>query len=172
MMTVLKGDLSGLDLDLIVNEANITLMPGSGLNGRIFAKAGPDMLAACRQAGNLKEGDVFLTPAFKLPCKGVIHAIVPANGGGANEQEQLAAAYWNSLAEAYGWMRKHELEHITVGMPIFGIGPYGFDKRRAKDIAFYAVKGLLRHYPEARSMDVIFVCEDNEVYRLVKEALK
>ena len=35
MITVLKGDLVGLGLDLVVNEANTELLPGAGICRRI-----------------------------------------------------------------------------------------------------------------------------------------
>lgn len=40
MITVLKGDLVGLGLDLVVNEANTELLPGAGICRRIFEAAG------------------------------------------------------------------------------------------------------------------------------------
>ncbi|MTI94284.1 MAG: RNase III inhibitor [Firmicutes bacterium] len=67
------------DVDAIVNPANPQLSPGWGISGSIHAAAGPDLYQECRAAGLVSPGKAFVTEGYRLPCRRVVHCVVPVN---------------------------------------------------------------------------------------------
>lgn len=172
MMYAMKGDLTGLDFDLIVCPANPQLLPGSGVNKEIFETAGRGLLCEVMQYKELKAGQAIMTDAYHLPCKKVIHAVGPVyNSGQDNEEELLASCYWNALALAYDYLMKSEEEKITVAFPCISTGVGGFPDELACHIAVKTIRKLFRLYPEAKAIDVAFVTRAQEQYKILKEEL-
>lgn len=172
-MNTLKGDITRLDFDIIVNAANEQLLPGGGVCGAIFEKAGHELVQACKELKGCETGKAKITPAFNLPCKAIIHAVGPIyQGGQNNEAEYLTAAYWNSMVVAYDYMRKNHLDHISLAFPCISTGIYGFPQEQACQIAVKTIKKLYSKFPEAKDIHVTFVCYTQEDYRLYKEELK
>lgn len=157
--TVLKGDITKVTADAIVNAANTSLLGGGGVDGAIHRAGGPAILDACRaivaRQGGCKTRQAVITTAGKLPAKFVIHTVGPVwNGGGNNEAEKLAACYTNSLqlAVATGCH--------TVAFPNISTGVYRFPKDKAAAIAVESVARFLEK--ETSVTQVIFVCFDDE----------
>ena len=97
-MSVVEADITTLDVDAIVNAANEQLAPGGGVCGAIHRAAGPALARDCRALGGCPTGDARITPGHDLKARFVIHAVGPVwRGGGAGEDDLLAAAYGNSL---------------------------------------------------------------------------
>ena len=162
---LLKGDITKLTVDAIVNAANSSLMGGGGVDGAIHRAGGPAILEECRmivaKQGGCKPGEAVLTTAGSLPAKFVIHAVGPVwNGGKKNEQELLAACYQNSLKLAI----KHKLS--SIAFPNISTGIYGYPKKEAAEIAINAVSGFLKQNNFSGS--VYFVCFDEENYQLYR----
>lgn len=165
---VIKGDITKMVVDAIVNAANTSLMGGGGVDGAIHRVGGPAILEDCRKIvarqGGCKTGDAVITTAGNLPAKYVIHTVGPIwNGGNSGEQEKLANCYRNSLALA--------LEHIchTIAFPNISTGVYRFPKKEAASIATNTVKQFLAGTDSIKS--VLFVCFDEENYQLYKDLL-
>jgi O-acetyl-ADP-ribose deacetylase (regulator of RNase III) len=171
LIELIRGDITSLKTDAIVNAANSSLLGGGGVDGAIHRAAGPELLAECRKIAGARRpgeacpaGEAVITGAYGLPCKKVIHTVGPVwYGGGRGEPELLASCYRNSLRLA----RDAGLE--SVAFPNISTGVYGYPKQEAAETAVAAVKKTLTETPAIKR--VIFVCFDDENYRLYKALL-
>lgn len=171
VITTLKGDITRLDFDFIVNPASTSLMPSPGLCSQIFHQAGQGLIQECQSLKGCEIGQAKYTKAYNLACKGIIHVALPYFvDGSVQEQEILEACYWNSMALAYSLVVEQKWESITLAFPILG-WEKGFDKKEACRIGVSTIQSLFRCYPDAKCIDVIFVCDDQENYTYMKEAL-
>ncbi len=162
MIKVIKGDITKVKADAIVNAANTTLLGGGGVDGAIHRAGGPEILVECRRIGGCPTGEAVITTAGKLPAKYVIHAVGPVWRGGQNNEDQLlASAYLNSLKIA----EKYNLK--TIAFPNISTGVYRFPKERAAKIALQTVINFLKNSRVVK--EVIFVCYDDENYEIYKK---
>ena len=169
---VIRGDITQLKVDAIVNAANSSLMGGGGVDGAIHRAAGPQLLAECRQiaaqrrgipGGPCPAGDAVITGAGNLPCKRVIHTVGPVwRGGAQGEAETLASCYRKSLLLAA------EAGLTGIAFPNISTGVYGYPREKAAAVAAEAVRSALDETPSIAR--VIFVCFDEENYRYTKRA--
>lgn len=172
MISIIKGDITGLDFDLIVNDARSDLMPQRGICAELFTKADEDLVNECESIHYCEPGQVVLTHAHSLPCKGILHAVGPMYlDGSQNEEDILEACYWNALAFAYKLTRETGWNSLSIAFPCLGI-QNGYPKKEACKVAVKTIKNLFRQYPEAEFIDVVFVCEDQQNYMYYKEELK
>lgn len=164
-MSVKKGDITKEKVDAIVNAANSSLLGGGGVDGAIHRAAGPDLLTECASLGGCPPGEAKSTSGYKLPAEFVIHTVGPVwHGGKSGEDETLADAYRNSLAEAVRIGAK------SVSFPAISTGVYGFPAGRAAKIAVKTVADFLKENG-AMIDEVRFVCFSDESERLHSEAL-
>lgn len=163
-----RGDITRLSVDAIVNAANASLLGGGGVDGAIHRAAGPALLKACRALGGARTGEVKATPGFDLPARWVLHAVGPVwRGGGAGEDEALASCYREAMRLAA------ERGACSVAFPAISTGAYGFPLERATRIAVAEVKAALERHPALeRAVFCCFAARDLEVYdRVAKELL-
>src|SRR5690242_4549214 len=148
---LIRGDITTLSVDAIVNAANSTLLGGGGVDGAIHRAAGPELLAECRTLGGCETGDAKITRGYRLPAKHVIHAVGPVwNGGGQGEDELLASCY----ARAIELCRANHL--ASIAFPAISTGIYRFPADRAADIAANTTVEALASAPSL--IRVIFCC--------------
>ena len=161
---VIKGDITRLAVDSIVNAANRSLLGGGGVDGAIHRAAGPALLNACELLNGCNTGDAKITPGFRLPSKFVVHTVGPVwQGGKYHEKGLLAACYLQSLRLAT------ENRIKTIAFPNISTGVYGFPKREAATIAIESVQSYLKTHPEIEK--VIFCCFDNENFDLYNKLI-
>ncbi|MBW8332085.1 MAG: O-acetyl-ADP-ribose deacetylase [Prolixibacteraceae bacterium] len=165
---IIRGDITKLEVDAIVNAANSSLMGGGGVDGAIHRAGGPTILSECREIvarqGRCATGNAVITSGGNLPAKFVIHTVGPVwHGGNRNEVQLLENAYLNSLKLAV------ENGIKTIAFPNISTGVYEFPKDKAAEIAVQAVTNFLSENEQIRQ--VYFVCFDHENYELYKYIL-
>jgi O-acetyl-ADP-ribose deacetylase (regulator of RNase III) len=169
MIKLIKGDITKMKVDAIVNAANSSLLGGGGVDGAIHRAGGPAILEECRQIrarqGGCDTGEAVITTAGQLPAKYVIHTVGPVwNDGNKKEPELLANCYRNCLQLALA----HGVK--TIAFPNISTGVYRFPKPNAAAIAIETVQQFLA--TDNNLEEVFFVCFDDENYNLYKKKLE
>ncbi|MCZ7665426.1 MAG: O-acetyl-ADP-ribose deacetylase [Gemmatimonadetes bacterium] len=143
-----QGDITGAEVDAVVNAANSSLLGGGGVDGAIHRAGGPRILKECTiiraERGPLSPGEAVATTAGNMPADWVIHTVGPVwHGGGQGEAEILASAYRSSLrlARQNGWRK--------VAFPSISTGAYGYPVDQAARVALRTVKEVLEEEPAA-----------------------
>ena len=168
MIKVIKGDITKVTADAIVNAANSSLLGGGGVDGAIHRAGGPEILEACKQIvarqGSCATGEAVVTTAGDLPARLVIHTVGPVwQGGSRNEAVLLGNCYKNSLELAL------ENGCRSIAFPNISTGVYGYPKAEAAKIAIDVVSEFLF---KRKGMEVIFVCFDEENEQLMAKQLE
>lgn len=168
IIEVIKGDITKIRCDAIVNAANTGLMGGGGVDGAIHRVGGPEILEECKEIiskqGVCETGKAVITGAGKLPAGKVIHTVGPIwQGGNRNEEELLGNCYASSLRLAVNNGLK------SIAFPNISTGIYGFPKERAAEIAIGKVNSFLKSNSSIEK--VVFVCFDYDNYNLYSEII-
>ena len=159
MIDILRGDITTLVADAIVNAANEQFRGGGGVDGAIHRAAGPDLLRECERHPGLPTGQAILTLGYRLPARYVIHTVGPIwRGGGHREHKLLRQAYRSAFRTA----REHG-DIRTIAFPAISTGVCGFPRADAAEIAMNEMKR------EADGFDRIVACLfDEESVRLYR----
>jgi O-acetyl-ADP-ribose deacetylase (regulator of RNase III) len=159
---VVKGDITTLGVDAIVNAANTSLLGGGGVDGAIHRAAGRELLEECRTLNGCETGQSKITNGYNLPCKYVIHTVGPVwHGGKYNERELLKSCYMTALNLA------KEKGIKTIAFPAISCGVYHFPLEEACEIAMNTVKEFLTNNPAPEK--VIFVDINDNVINIYKQ---
>ncbi len=173
-LQLLKGDITKIAVDAIVNAANSALAGGGGVDGAIHRAGGPEIMrelseVADRIGGRCETGQAVVTGAGALPAKYVFHAVGPSYRDGKHgEAELLASCYATCLLLAA------ERDVKTISFPSISTGIYGYPVEEAAGIAIRTVTDWLRdHAAPVRTVKLVQFSErDHEVYRRLAQGLR
>ncbi|KAG6038806.1 hypothetical protein E4U41_003641 [Claviceps citrina] len=138
---LIRGDITKLQLDAIVNAANKSLLGGGGVDGAIHRAAGPGLLAECREIGGCATGSAVITGGYDLPAKHVIHTVGPVYGSREPQESEraLRKCYESSLEKAASTGVK------TIAFSGISTGVYGYPSRSAAEVACETVRTFLEN---------------------------
>jgi O-acetyl-ADP-ribose deacetylase (regulator of RNase III) len=164
-ITVIRGDITTQDVDVIVNAANERCLGGGGVDGAIHRAAGKKLVEACKLLPEVaplvrcRTGSAVITLGFQLPARFVIHAVGPQ--WGMNDAAALLASAFRSsldLAEREGLK--------TIALPAISCGVFRFPVAQAARIAADVSRERVRALDEIR-----FVLFDEDTYDVFGRAL-
>jgi O-acetyl-ADP-ribose deacetylase (regulator of RNase III) len=141
VVALVRGDITELDTDAIVNAANAQLQLGGGVAGAIRRKAGPSIQAECDARGPIRVGEAAITSGGNLKARHVIHAVGPRMGVDTPEDELLAAATRSSLKLADG----HSLK--SIAFPAISTGIFGYPIERCATVMLNTTMEYLKEQP-------------------------
>lgn len=160
---LIKGDITELNTDAIVNAANSKLQHGGGVAWAIVNKGG---YAIQRESDKLRfcaVGNAVITTAGKLKAKYVIHAVGPVNGED-NEDSKLKSATLSALKLA----DKHKLK--SIAFPAISTGIYRFPVDRCANIM---LNTAVEYANEDTGIEkIVFCLYDDETFGIFKNTLK
>jgi O-acetyl-ADP-ribose deacetylase (regulator of RNase III) len=150
MIRCIKGDITSMQADAIVNSANPSLIAGGGVCGAIHKAAGPELERACRTIGGCEVGKAVITPAFNLESKFVIHAVGPRWLDGLRGEPELLRTCYESI---FIIAEEHQLKSLAI--PSISTGIYNYPLEAAAEVAFKVARQF-----RADHLTITFVCFD------------
>ncbi|UZR99796.1 macro domain-containing protein [Chondrinema litorale] len=173
-LAIIKGDITEVEVDAIVNSSNTNLLGyanGNGVTATILKKGGGDILKACKQViikkGSLLPGEAVLTTAGKLQAKKIIHTVGPIwNDGQSQEEILLTNCYDNALQLAV----EHGLS--SIAFPNISTGFYKFPIEIAAEIAIGTCQWFLKKEEGKILQKVLIVCHNEANYKQCMLALE
>lgn len=161
---IIRGDITKLTTDAIVNAANTTLLGGGGVDGAIHHAAGPELPEECRSLGGCRPGEAKITRGYRLPAHFVIHTVGPIWSGGQRDEAQiLVGCYRNSLGLAIANDVK------TIAFPAISCGAYRYPIAEAARIALETTRSFLDHKTTIEK--IIFTVATEEIFSAYTQLL-
>ena len=165
-INVVKGDITNIEVDIIVNAANRNLSGGGGVDGAIHKKVGIGLYIECEHLNGCNTGEAKMTDAYNLPAKKIIHTVGPTYMMD-NREILLKNCYISTIKLAEEYRVNNNLDEITISFPCISTGLYKYPKDEASKIAVDIIKSINNDH-----INVLFVCYEDADYDLYKEYLK
>lgn len=147
-----RDNLITMQVDAIVNSANVGLIAGSGLCGQIHDAAGSQIDIECKKLGGCERGEAKLTKGYNLPAKYVIHTVGPVYGmHSGKEPEMLYSCYYESMRLA------DNSDIVSIAFPYISSGVYGYPFEEVRTIAKQSLSDFLDDFPETSIKEVFLV---------------
>ena len=162
---IIKGDITKIKVEAIVNAANETLSGGGGVDGAIHRAAGPGLAEECAKLKTCHTSEAKITKGYDLPAKYVIHTVGPVYGEGAGREAELLAKCYKSCLEL-----AREKGIRSIAFPAISTGAYGYPREDAAQIAISAVKEFVS--PNSSIFDeILFVLIDGENFGIYQKMI-
>jgi O-acetyl-ADP-ribose deacetylase len=163
IVELIKGDITALDADAIVNAAKNSLLGGGGVDGAIHLAAGPELLAECRTLNGCETGQAKITSGYRLKARYIIHTVGPVWYGGSSYEPALLASCYRSCLDI-----AEKIKLRSIAFPCISTGAYGFPQELAATIAVKETKKFMDEnvFPE-KVIFVTFSETDQEIYRRI-----
>jgi O-acetyl-ADP-ribose deacetylase (regulator of RNase III) len=161
-LRIVEGDITLLDIEVIVNAANKHLQLGGGVAGAIRRRGGPAIQAECDRLAPIDVGEAVITGGGNLKAKYVIHSVGPVNGEG-DEEAKLTRATINSLRIAA------ERKIRSLAFPAISTGIYGFPIQECSRIMLRASLDFLKRNGFPR--EIVFCLYGAEAYDVFRKTL-
>ena len=172
-LQLLKGDITKIRVDAIVNAANSALAGGGGVDGAIHRAGGGEIMreldAIREKEGGCPTGSAAVTGAGLLPARYVFHAVGPRYRDGRHgESDLLKSCYATCLQLAA------ERDVKTMSFPSISTGMYGYPIEEAAEIAVGTVADWLReHIGPLHTVKLVqFSDGDHQIYRRYVQSLR
>ena len=164
---LVRGNIANQpDMDAVVNAANASLVPGSGVAGAIYKAAGPGLEEECRGLAPIAPGEAVITTAHGLPNRYVIHCLGPVYGQDEPSDQLLASCYRQALRLA------EDKELSSVAFPAISTGVFGYPVASAARVAFRTLLEVADHLHWVKHIRlVLFTDEDLALHEQVLEDL-
>ncbi|MGH9776227.1 MAG: macro domain-containing protein [Candidatus Acidiferrales bacterium] len=162
-IVIMRGDLTEMDVDAIVNAANNDLQLGGGVAGAIRRKGGDEIQRECDALGPVPVGGAAITSGGKLKARFVIHA-ASMQLGGRTTPTALRASTAHSLRIAVQQGLR------TIAFPAVGTGIAGFPMRECAEIM---LREVAKHLNEKTSLErIYFVLFDSAALETFEQVLR
>jgi O-acetyl-ADP-ribose deacetylase (regulator of RNase III) len=165
-ISLVLGDITKLEVDAIVNAANVSLRGGGGVDGAIHRAAGLGLLEEIieKYPDGIIVGEAVPTFGHKLKAMYVIHTVGPRYYlDGVDHAKLLADAYRNSLRVA------NELGCKSIGFPAISTGVYGYPIDEATEIAVRTIREEIAAGTELQ--EIVFCCFDEANFEAYENEL-
>jgi O-acetyl-ADP-ribose deacetylase (regulator of RNase III) len=145
MIYEIKGDITKIEADVIINAANTELVHGGGVALAIAKAAGKDLIRESKEAGFVPIGDFAVTTAGNLKAKKVIH--IPTIDY-VNNKKITYEKLEEVLEKVFKYCQENNFHKIAT--PLLGTGVVGLEKEKVKEI----IKNLSEKFP---NLEIIIV---------------
>ncbi|MHA1616929.1 MAG: macro domain-containing protein [Candidatus Njordarchaeales archaeon] len=142
---VLRGDITEVDCDAIVNPANSLMIMGGGVAGAIKRKGGAEIEEEARSMAPVPIGEAIITKAGKLKSGYVIHSPTMERPAMKTTYEKVVKAVIAALRKA------DEAGLRSIAFPGMGTGVGGLS---AKEGADALKEGILKFLEEKKSTSI------------------
>ncbi len=154
---IVRGDITELEADAIVNAANSYLKHGGGVALAIVRKGGKVIQEESdryvQEHGPVPVGSVAVTNAGKLKAKYIIHAVGPVYGDEKGD-EKLASAIRSALLKA------EELKLMSIALPAISTGVYGYPFEKCAAIMYDVLKEFSAHNVNLKKVTICLFQEE------------
>ena len=138
MLKEVRGDITKIEADVIINAANTQLIHSGGVALAIAKAAGEDLVKESKEIDFVPIGDFAVTTAGKLKAKKVIH--IPTIDY-VNNKKITYKELEEVLEKVFKYCQENNFYKIAT--PLLGTGVVGLEKEKVKEI----IKNLSKKFP-------------------------